>query len=338
MADDTRAMLVETADRLFADLASPSAVRAAEDDGLDPALWAALEAAGFARALPASRGGAALDLADALSLLIPAGRHALPAPFAETIIAHRLLLAAGLDPPDGPLTVAVSDDLSIHHGRATGRAARVPWARDCAHVVLVGPGDRAALVATTDAAITPGRNIAGEPRDDLAFVDAPAILTHAPDGRVALRALGAVARAAQMAGAIEAALALSVAYAQGRVQFGRPIGGFQAIQHALAVFAGHAAAATAAAQAAIEAAHDPSALAIAAAKIRVGEAAGACAAIAHQVHGAMGFTQDYALQRLTRRLWSWREEYGAEAAWSRELGAAAAAQGADGLWAMITAA
>jgi alkylation response protein AidB-like acyl-CoA dehydrogenase len=69
--------------------------------------------------------------------------------------------------------------------------------------------------------------------------------------------------------------------------------------------------------------------AIAAAKIRASEAAGKVAEIAHQVHGAIGFTHEHSLHRLTRRLWSWRDEFGTEAHWSRELGRAVIAAGAD---------
>jgi len=130
-----------------------------------------------------------------------------------------------------------------------------------------------------------------------------------------------------------------VRYASERVQFGRPIGRFQAVQQNLAVLAGQAAAATAAAEAAIEAtAQGFASHAIAAAKIRAGEAASLGAAIAHQVHGAIGFTQEYPLNRLTRRLWSWRDEFGNETHWARVLGGAVAAAGAERLWTGITGA
>ena len=123
------------------------------------------------------------------------------------------------------------------------------------------------------------------------------------------------------------------------MQFGRPIGRFQAIQQNLAVLAGQAAAATAAAEAAIEVAvRDLGSPLVAAAKIRTGEAAGIGASIAHQVHGAIGFTQEHRLHYSTRRLWSWRDEFGNEAYWARRLGGVVAAAGADRLWHGITAA
>jgi len=76
---------------------------------------------------------------------------------------------------------------------------------------------------------------------------------------------------------------------------------------------------------------------VAVAKVRVGEAAGNGAAIAHQVHGAMGFTYEHSLHHSTRRLWAWREEFGNEAVWAARLGRMVAERGADGLWPFITA-
>jgi alkylation response protein AidB-like acyl-CoA dehydrogenase len=144
-----------------------------------------------------------------------------------------------------------------------------------------------------------------------------------------LQRFGALFRAAQMAGAIEAALALSTRYANDRVQFGRPIAKFQAIQQQLALLAEQAAAASVAVESA--------AIAVAAAKIRAGEAAGKVAEIAHEVQRAIGFTHEHSLHRLTRRLWSWRDEFGTESHWSRELGRVVTAAGADALWPTITA-
>jgi acyl-CoA dehydrogenase len=120
------------------------------------------------------------------------------------------------------------------------------------------------------------------------------------------------------------------------VQFGRPIAKFQAVQHNLAMLAGEVAAASAAADIAAEACADGIALApVAIAKVRGGEAAGTGAAIAHQVHGAMGFTYEHSLHHATRRLWAWREEFGNEAQWAARLGRLVATRGADELWPFV---
>ena len=73
------------------------------------------------------------------------------------------------------------------------------------------------------------------------------------------------------------------------------------------------------------------------AKIRAGEAAGKVAEIAYKVHGAIGFTQKHSLEGLTRRLWSWRDEFGTQSHWSLELGRAMMSAGPDALLPTITA-
>jgi acyl-CoA dehydrogenase len=73
------------------------------------------------------------------------------------------------------------------------------------------------------------------------------------------------------------------------------------------------------------------------AKVRAGEAATRGTSIAHQVHGAIGFTHEHALHFATRRLWAWREEFGSDAAWASELGHAAIAARAAGFWPGVTA-
>ena len=143
--------------------------------------------------------------------------------------------------------------------------------------------------------------------------------------------------AAQMAGALQRVMEMTLQYANDRVQFGRPIGKFQAVQHMLAVLAGHVAASAAAVDAAIEASeNEPSDFAVAVAKSRAGEAAGKGAEIAHQVHGAMGFTREHNLHHLTRRLWSWRDEFGNETHWQTRIGEMALKQGANMLWPFLT--
>ena len=73
------------------------------------------------------------------------------------------------------------------------------------------------------------------------------------------------------------------------------------------------------------------------AKVRTGEAAGKAAAIAHQVHGAIGFTERHPLHESTRRLWAWRDEYGAESEWAERLGSIVGGCGPENLWPILTA-
>jgi acyl-CoA dehydrogenase len=108
----------------------------------------------------------------------------------------------------------------------------------------------------------------------------------------------------------------------------------------LAILAGHSAAASRCVDAAFDRVAEGGDVGFeaAVAKIRCGEAAGVAASIAHQTHGAIGFTDEHRLHCYTRRLWSWRSEFGSEAYWSGVLGQRVAAAGADEFWPSVTGA
>jgi acyl-CoA dehydrogenase len=228
--------------------------------------------------------------------------------------------------------------------RLSGTVTGVPWGAAAHHLVAVADGDGTpmiALVGRGAGRVTADRNLALEPRDTLVF-DGAAVVAAAPAGAAVdadvLIVHGAMIRAAQMAGAVESLLEQSVRYVTERKQFGKPIGSFQAIQHNLAIVAGHVAAAGIAAEHAFRAADrgDP-VFEVAVAKVRAGEAAGVSAGLAHQAHGAIGFTYEHSLHFSTRRLWSWRAEFGSESRWALRLGRHVAAAGADRLWSELTA-
>jgi alkylation response protein AidB-like acyl-CoA dehydrogenase len=341
------ALVADTATRLFADALTPEVVNAVEA-GIHPAaVWQLIEEAGFAAALEPDSG---VSLPEALAILRAAGGHAVPIPLAETMLARRVLAEAGIAAPSGPLSIGwpadgheprLIDEGGGHLLKAS--LARVPFARDCVAVVMLLRTARGPMVVrapVSDAAIDKGRNLAGEPRDDLRFERAA--LPHdaaapAPAGLDAdwLFLMAALLRSAEIIGALERVLEMSVGYANERKQFGKPIGRFQAIQHQLAVLGGEVAVSAAALDMAAEAVAAGAAqadLAVAAVKARASEAAGLAAQIAHRVHGAIGFTREYGLQLLTRRLLSWRDEYGAEAYWHARLGRAVLAPNAGSFW------
>ena len=248
--------------------------------------------------------------------------------------------------PAGPLTVApIHADGRITldaDGRLRGRARRVPFARNAGHIAVLahrGNERMVALVASAGLPISQDKSLAGEPRDTVSFDGAiPGTAKPADIDEDMIQLFGAAVRLQQMAGALEKILDQSVQWALDRSQFGRPIAKFQAVQHNLATLAGEVAAAGAAADLAAEACagKEIGVADVAIAKVRAGEAAGAGAAIAHQVHGAMGFTYEHSLHHATRRLWAWREEFGNEAVWAQRLGRMVAAAGADQLWPFIT--
>ncbi|RRD21510.1 acyl-CoA dehydrogenase [Brucellaceae bacterium VT-16-1752] len=328
-------MISESAKRLFA---QHPVMPGCNDAEWNPALWQAIEEAGFPLALLSEdEGGFDLDVQDAFGLLQIAAANSASLPLGETMLANWLLARAGLPLAEGPAGITVPDS-----------PASIPYGRHLKTLIVAAGQGQASTISLHDLASDEtgwqkGANLAGEPRDTLlaCAVKVSAERATMQLSAATLEALRALLRVQQMAGALQAVLDMSVKYAGERVQFGRPIGKFQAIQQYLAVMAGEAAAANAAATMSAQAFprvfkdQEKFRLIVAAAKIRSGEAAGIVASLSHQVHGAIGFSREYSLHPLTRRLWSWRDEYGGEADWAGEFGRAAFVQ-ETGFWPFIT--
>jgi acyl-CoA dehydrogenase len=342
----------ETAARIFADFADPQTVNRAADGAWKEPLWRALADAGLTLAwVPETQGGSGASLSDGFEVLTVAGRYAASVPLAETLLAGWLLSTAGMASTDGPMTVAPArpgDRITLRpDGTLSGHARGVPFASEARHlaVLATGPaGPSVALVERAACLVERGQNLAGEASDIVTLDRAePVRVAPAPSGfdQTALMLMGAAVRSVETAGALETILALSVRYADERIAFERPIGKFQAVQHNLARLAGEVAAAMTAAGSAADAIanaeHFDEAIFLEAssAKIRAAEAAQEGAAIAHQVHGAIGFTQEHVLHRFTLRMLAWRDDFGNESHWAAELGSRVAARGADEFWPLL---
>lgn len=345
--NELQTILSDTANRLLADRVTRKVLEAAEAGEWQRGLWQALEENGLPRVLvPESDGGAGGGWAEASIVLKAAGRHAAPVPLGETILAGWLLAKAGIEMPEGPVTL-ISSGAMIEKGKITGKAPGVPYARHAGHgVVLHAKPDaqstKIALVELKGAAIEEDVNLARQPRDTVTFSGEEAAESGEIPGLVDVKLWGALLRACEMSGALSSLLEQTVQYAGERKQFGKPIGKFQAIQQQLAVLSTHVAAANVAAAHACAAADKygekgSARFEIAVAKIRADEAANLATGIAHQVHGAIGFTYEHSLHFATRRLWSWRAEFGSGRDWAKELGHAAIERGGEALWPFVTA-
>ena len=341
-------MVAETAERLLADHVSTDLLRTAEQGTWPAELWQALEENGLTQPMAAEEhGGIGAGWAEAFAIAHAAGYDAAPVPLAETIVAGWLLSQAGISVPEGLLTL-IDDghDLSRDGSAVSGKAC-APWGNQAAHAVAVfdeGGTWQAGVIDISDAACAPDLSLAHEPRDHLTLEAAGAEVASLPitGGPSPARLAGAAIRSAQMAGGLRRAVELGVQYATERQQFGRPIAKFQAIQQMLAVAAAKAAEARMAAEYAClaldRAGGDIAAAAfdIAAAKIVTGEAVETINDVVHEVHGAIGFTEEHHLHFTTRRLWTWRGEFGAETFWSTYLGQRVLQRGADNLWPDLT--
>lgn len=337
-------ILEATLEKLFADQLQPEQLIASEQTQWQAPLWTLIEDSGFSLAMvPEALGGAQASWHELVGVIELCGKFCLPLPLPESIFANWLLGCCGAEPITGPVSIAAEHNLTVHNGKVTGEMRNVPWGRSVSQVVAVIAGEQPRVVVMAPSAsctVTETTNIAGEPRDHLQFEQAVAELTVPLAAGLTEQVVllgGAMLRTAQISGALAESMLLATSYVNERVQFGRPLAKFQVVQHQLAVLAEHAAATRVAVQAAFAQSSGALAeLALMTAKIVAAEAAGIGASTAHGVHGAIGFTHEYRLHLLTRRLWSWRSEFGSEVYWAEQLGQAVCRAGAEQYWPTIT--
>lgn len=324
----------------------------ATEGGFAPSLWTSVCDGGFATvAAPEDAGGSGGTLADLATILRVSGFHGAPIPLAESNVAALVLARAGLSVPEGPVTVA---DLGEHNiereeaageWRATGTMRAVPWAGPARSIAVFGQKSGETLVSIVSTAaltLTPGVNLAGEPTADVALPADGVALTPVPADPHpypgAARDLLTLARALLITGSLRRVLELTVQYSREREQFGRPIAAFQAVGHQLAQLAGAVEQADAIVETAVDelASGEPATDVVLAAKICTGAAADVAIRVGHQVHGAIGVTEEHELHHHTRRLMAWRDQGGSEVRAALELGRRITDGGAECLWELLT--
>ncbi|SFT00345.1 acyl-CoA dehydrogenase [Saccharopolyspora flava] len=307
----------------------------------DVTLWDQLTELGLVRLTGSEiSGGSGAGWAEAAELLRAAARNGVHVPLAEhDLLACWLLESAGLPVDDARRTACLLD--------SNGIARNTPWAAQAEQVVTVWPDAgtfRVADVQTSSLSITPGINRAGEPRDTVTADTATLTGTPVPDSLIdQFNLRGALIRGLQMCAALDRILELSITHTIERVQFGRPLSKFQAVQHLVADIAAEASLARASTEAALAEAirTDWSStnldFLIAAARSCAGHAASVVVRNAHQVHGAIGTTREHPLHEFTQPALAWRSEFGSVHHWDDKLTTAALAAGPEDLWTLITA-
>lgn len=335
--------LTDMMDAVFAEYRTtqpPGAALAGKPAQRDTELWRRLDDLGLVRLTGAEQsGGSGAGWYEAAELLGAAVRHGVRIPLAEhDLLACWLLDVAGIPGDRAMRTVCLLDDQGV--------AAAVPWAASADRVVLVWRADDQYHAADVDAGrldITSGANMIGEPRDGVAIDPATLHGTPLAEPLVAqLRVKSALVRSIQVCAALDRILGLSIEHVTSRVQFGRPLSRFQAVQHQISDIAAEAALARAATDAALIAAvssqwSSPNLdFLVAVARSCTGHATLVVVRNGHQVHGAMGTTREHPLHEFTRAALAWRSEFGSVRYWDDQVTRAALAAGADGLWSLIT--
>ncbi|MGB3289424.1 MAG: acyl-CoA dehydrogenase family protein [Burkholderiaceae bacterium] len=352
--NDIDEMLNDSAVRFFTDLCSRDVLDQVEQGKWLPASWSDMKDLGLvgAAVMPLDDEVEGLPLASLCTLARQAGRFNLPLPLVETFIAQRALRRSGIgfadDEAIGMSTLAEQKPVHLEKRdggyTATGVLHSVAWGRHCGNVLAPArlEGRPCLALIPRPESVEHRLNLAGEPRDRIRF-DAVALaqeqvaVLDTADILDDLVFEGALFRAMQISGAMQQVLRMTIDYAKEREQFGRAIAKFQAIQQQIAEQAGQTASATAAADAAAHASAQRVACVEAAmAKIRASEAATLSCTIAHQVHGAMGFTHEHALHLSSRRLLAWRDEFGSDGYWADWLGRRLVSITGASLWESVT--
>jgi alkylation response protein AidB-like acyl-CoA dehydrogenase len=347
---DAQRLLVNTAREWLRRRCPPELVQAMATDprGIPEDLWSEIAMLGWPGLLvPADLGGSGGSLLDVLLLVEEMGRAGLPGPFVSSgVVATTLLLAAaspaqqrrllpGMALGEELCAVALAEEdgtadpraltLAAEPGqRVTGRKLFVRDAHLADHVVLVARGRGGVSLFLIEAdrpglAVAPMETISGEKCFEVVLsgveVRAEDLLGPAGGGGAPLgRALtaGALARAAELVGGAARALELSVEHARTRVQSGKPIGSFQAIQHHCADMLRHVDGARYLLYRAAWKAEtgQDSAADVAMAKAHAGEACLAVARKAHQILGAIGYCEEHILHRLHKRMQAASVDFG----------------------------
>ena len=346
-------IIADAAEKLFKDLLTPVERENALQGVWPASLWKQLGDTGLLAAATAEkRGGSGLTTGGRCAIAKAAGKHALPAPMIESFLAEQALAAADLPVVTGIAGIISPSRhgglvLSRRNGRVTlsGKTGRIPWGRYLNAVVAIAQdeGTHTTVCLQGPFLVTKSENIPGEPSDSMAFDhrEVPSAQVGAQGkglSPLSLRAAGALYRCSQMVGAMQTVLEMTTLYAKQREQFGRPIAKFQAVQQQIAMMASEIVASDCVTSAAVEAAEGgPATFETAAAKSRLGKAADTTIDVAHQIHGAIGTTRDFALHHFTMRLALWRDEYGSSSEWSDWIGQLVCANGGAALWPYLTA-
>lgn len=341
-------LLVEASTRLFSDLTNENARRRDDENGLDAEDWDLLRTTGLTQLLaPESLGGGGAGMPEALAVIKLAGSFGLSQPLVENaLLAAWLCARFELDVDDEPVSVAFlhgSDQVEYSNGKLTTNLTNVPYGASARWIYLVSRGDNPWIAKISGVACrySRGKSLGGEPRDSAIVEDVrPSLFFRTPDLEIqnTLFAMGALANAAKMAGELESISRLTNSYARSRVQFSRPIAAFQAVQQHLVTIAQESALVSMAVEVAGGTALGTPGwtLQSAMAKTLANSASFTATRSAHQVHGAMGMTQEYPLHCFTTRLWAGRQDYGTTPYWASFIAGTLAEGPSENLYRLIS--
>lgn len=326
-------IIIQSAEKIFKRHTTKELVDELEEGKFDEKTWKLLVDNGLTTiGVPESLGGVGGDLQNAFQVIKLSGKYTLPVPLAETILANLMLsrIEVQVDTTLRSIHFNESDGLNLESDKEqflmNGQLNNVTWGRFLEELIVVtkyNHKDYVVKVSPQQSKIEKRQNLAGEPMDDLEFRNVqinPENITEINRESFIknLMDLGGVTKVSQMCGASEEILNLCLFLTNERKQFGRPLNRLQIIQQYLATLAGDTVNITTNFDYVVDALEKHQmTYEVANSKIITNTAIRRIAETAHQIHGAVGVTHEHKLHQLTRRLWSWREEFGNEQFWTQ---------------------
>lgn len=342
---DLKKMIYDGAHRLFDDFLSWENLKLYEKQVWPEDLWTEFSNLGFTNIFSSDdQNGINAKWTDAQIILKASGYHGAPLPVGESLASNWFASRNGMILPDGHWAITngpIKIDEKVN--KVEFERLDVAWGRYAKQLLHVDERRITLIELDKNLSIEKLSNLANEPRDKITgkgkvIESVETNLTKNP-----LHWIGSLVRSCQIAGGAGQTLDLSLKYSKDREQFGRPISKFQTIQNYLADLAGLSASLDAIS---IAAANDldihglseksQARITLAAAKCRSSEGVEKVTRLSHQVHGAIGFTYEYGLHFYTKRLWSWRDEYGSAVEWGSFLGDIALKNNSDNIWPLVT--
>jgi acyl-CoA dehydrogenase len=304
-----------------------------DQKGMRPTpLWDTLAELGLTTiTVPEQRGGAGGDLDDLLTVVRALASHGIDTPLAEVAAA---CWAHPADTTTHNMPILVTADISEDQAAQGFTIPSVPWGRAASTILVLGHSrawevcDFDPVFADTPLGVLCNLTVAG----GVAKPFEPTVTRRAAEAR------GALLIAGRLTGALEGSYRLTKGYVAQREQFGKPLLALPAVAaHLARIKISLVESDVALAKAADDVRSDPESwTAAAAARVVTAHAASEVTRIAHQLHGAIGTTEEYSLGRFSRILWAWPQAPISAATWADRLGVLAGTAGEAELWGGVT--
>lgn len=347
--DEMEVILKESFEKILENFCDKDLLEESESKGVPKQLLDTLEEFGIYKiGIDEADGGSGFEKKHGMELAVIAGKYALPIPITAILFRNWVAYQEKLDSKSqlscGPFDQRIKINMAGEY-LANGKIENIYGYTKGNDLLVIGTNEygeeKLVLLDAGHVDFKIKHNLANEPVYSFELVNHSPKLVKPIDPSVVNRyfSFQLLLNLAVATGALKKIVDLTIEHGNSRIQFGKPIGSFQMNKNNLSIMAEAVKQAEIMTRACIESLKDEMDdqyyFELMVAKLKVCEAISTATAIAHQIHAAMGFTQEHILHYYTRKLWSLREEYQSESYWSQEISRFIVAE-EKGLWEIVT--